>query len=272
MNTKIEVMDNFDFFQSNTNRNEIKQISTTENKQTKNVELTQRDFEIIQFIIEMKFSSVDEVFQKFFKVKLNSEPAKSQAWAKKRLQQLEKARFLKSMYSFSESTRLYVGTYKGYYALAQIKPLEFLVKPHLGFDQRVFSHDLQVLNCRLQLEESKSGLDWISERKLKSDPQVLKNLTQLYIPDGVYTSISGQKVAFELEIAIKAKSRYKDKIKKYINIIRSEKAEAKLFDRVHYVCAKDTLKSYLIKETRIYGAFFKIETLAEFLSTNGVLV
>ena len=272
MNTKIEVIDNFDFFKTQSNVNGFKQAVASENKQIKNVELTARDFEIIQFIIEMKFSSVDEVFRKFFKLKLNAELAKSQAWAKKRLQQLEKARFIKSVYSFSESTRFYVGTYLGYYALAQMKPLEFLVKPHSGFDQRVFNHDQQVLNCRLHLEESRSGSDWISERKLKSDPKALKNLTQLYIPDGVYTSTSGQKVAFELEIAMKAKSRYKDKIKKYINIIRSEKAEAKLFDRVHYVCAKDTLKSYLIKETRIYGAFFKIETLSEFLSTNGVLV
>ncbi len=271
MNTKIEVIDNFDFFKTQSNVNGFKQAVASENKQIKNVELTARDFEIIQFIIEMKFSSVDEVFRKFFKLKLNAELAKSQAWAKKRLQQLEKARFIKSVYSFSESTRFYVGTYLGYYALAQMKPLEFLVKPHLGFDQRVFNHDRQVLNCRLNLEESKSGSDWISERKLKSDPQVMKNLTALYIPDGLYTSVTGQKIAFELEIAIKSKSRYKDKIKKYVNIIRSEKNKSRLFDHVHYVCAKDTLKSHLMKETRIFGALFKIETIAEFLSSNEVL-
>ena len=35
---------------------------------SKNVILTSRDLEIIEFIIDMKFSSADEVFQKVFKV------------------------------------------------------------------------------------------------------------------------------------------------------------------------------------------------------------
>ncbi|MFZ3231713.1 MAG: hypothetical protein WA160_16010 [Pseudobdellovibrio sp.] len=265
MNVKIETNENFEFIQSKPEQIIEKQISLFETKKNISVELTERDFEIIQFIIEMKFASIDDIFKKFFKTKLNSETAKSSAWAKKRLFQLEKGRFIKSIYSFSESTRFYVGTFKGYYALSQIKSSEFLIKPNLGFDQRTFSHDRKVLNSRLRLEETKTGSDWQSERKLKSNALIMRGLTSVYIPDGLYLDISGNKVAFELEIAIKSKSRYKDKIKKYLTIMRFEKDEDKLFNKVHYVCEKETLKEYLIKETKIYGSFFKIETINEFM-------
>ena len=64
-------------------------------KSAKSVVLTDRDFEVLEFIMDMKFAGVDEVFEKFFKVTLSNEPAKSSLWAKKRLMQLEQGKFLK---------------------------------------------------------------------------------------------------------------------------------------------------------------------------------
>ena len=78
---------------------------TEKRTSAKNIVLTVRDFEILEFIMDMKFAGVEEVFEKFFKITLANESAKSSEWARKRLCQLEKANFLKSARSFSESTR-----------------------------------------------------------------------------------------------------------------------------------------------------------------------
>lgn len=231
---------------------------------TKNVILTSRDFEILEFILEMRFSGIEEVFEKFFKITQSSVQAKSMEWARKRLSQLEEAKFLKSVRSFSESTRYFTTTFKAYYALSNIKPEVLVCRPSLGFDIRTFYHDKAVLRSRIHLEQKHKVTLWVSDRKLKSAAELTNGLDRLYIPDAIYTSVSGEKVAFELEIAVKAKKRYQDKIKKYVSILRSTDVKHKIFDRVLFVCAKASVAEHLSKETKIYGELFEIQTFDEF--------
>lgn len=235
-------------------------------KSAKSVVLTDRDFEVLEFIMDMKFAGVDEVFEKFFKVTLSNEPAKSSLWAKKRLMQLEQGKFLKSVRPFSEPVRCFTTTFKAYYALTQYNPEKFVSKPTGGFDQRTFLHDRGVLRARLFLESLGKVNSWISDRKLKSSTELSGGLAVHYIPDAIYVDAVGVRVAFELEIAVKAKSRYQDKIKKYVQLMRSTNPQQKVFDRVQFVCAKDTVAKFLIKETRIYGDLFQILTIDEFQS------
>ncbi|WP_347359484.1 hypothetical protein [Bdellovibrio sp.] len=241
---------------------------TEKRTSAKNIVLTERDFEILEFIMDMKFAGVEEVFEKFFKITLTNESAKSSEWARKRLCQLEKANFLKSMRSFSESTRYYVTTFKAYYALSQFNPEKFVSKPSGGFDQRTFLHDRGVLRARLYLESLRKVNSWISDRKLKSSTELAGGLTVQYIPDAIYVTSASVRVAFELEIAVKAKSRYQDKIKKYVQLMRSTNMQHKVFDRVQFVCAKDTVAKFLLKETRIYGELFEVVTVEDFFFRN----
>lgn len=231
---------------------------------SKNVILTERDFEILEFIMDMKFSGVEEVFEKFFKVTQSNELAKSAEWARKRLFQLEQAKFLKSVRSFSESTRYYSTTFKAYYALANFKPETFVCKPSCGFDQRTFIHDRGVLKARLHLESIGAAKSWISDRKLRSSTDLTGSLATNYIPDAIYINSSDSRVAFELEIAVKAKARYQDKVRKYVQLVRSTNGASKIFDHVQVVCVKETVAKFLIKETRIYGDIFEILSVDEF--------
>lgn len=235
---------------------------------TKNVILTDRDFEILEFIMDMKFAGVNEVFEKFFKVTLSNENAKSSLWAKKRLMQLEQAKFLKSVRPFSESVRCFTTTFKAYYALTQYSPEKFVCKPTGGFDQRTFQHDRGVLQARLFLESLGKINSWGSDRKLKSSTELSGGLPVQYIPDAIYVDASGVKVAFELEIAVKAKSRYQDKIKKYVSLMRSANMQHRVFDRVQFVCAKDTVTKFLMKETRIYGELFQVTSVSAFYAAK----
>jgi hypothetical protein len=88
--------------------------STNRNPKTipkKNIILSERDYEILSFIFEMKFASLDQVYQKFFK---SFGPAGEEFgfyYGKKRLVQLEQCGFLKSTKEFFNSKRLFWPTY-----------------------------------------------------------------------------------------------------------------------------------------------------------------
>jgi hypothetical protein len=146
------------------------------------------------------------------------------------------------------------------------KPELFVTKPSGGFDQRTFHHDRGVLKARLFLESLGLVNSWLSDRKLKSSTELTGGLSTHYIPDAIYVGPCRARVAFELEIAVKAKSRYQDKVKKYVQLMRAPNPSQKIFDRVQFVCAKDTVAKFLIKETRIYGELFQVLSVEEFFS------
>lgn len=233
---------------------------------SKTVILTSRDLEIIEFIIDMKFASIEDVFEKFFKVKQNQTAAKSDLWARKRLLQLEQSKFLKGHKLHQEKSTFYTATFKAYYALSNVHPEKLLCKPIGGFDSRTYGHDKTVLKCRLALESQLNITNWISDRKLKSYPELTGGLSTNHVPDGIFTKSTGENVAFELEIARKAKSRYQDKIRKYLYILRSDNSAKRKFESVLFVCPKETVRDLLIKETKIYGKLFKVLSMQEFIT------
>lgn len=233
---------------------------------SKNVELTNRDLEIIEFIVEMKFAATEDVFEKFFKVTQSHTQAKSDLWARKRLLQLEQAKFLKAHKLHEERTTFYTPTYKAYYALTNIYPEKLFCKPALSIDTRTYGHDKTVLKCRLALESRFKITSWLSDRKLRSFPELTGGLSGVYVPDGIYTLPDGKSIAFELEIARKAKTRYAEKIDKYLSLLRSMDATKKKFECVVFVCAKESVRDQLVMETKIYGNIFRVLTMQEFIN------
>lgn len=231
---------------------------------SKNVNLTSRDLEIIEFIIDMKFASVEDVFQKFFKVTLKEESALSDLWAKKRLLQLEQGHFLRAKKIPMEKHLYYMATFKGYYTLTSVHPEKAFTKPVGGFDFRTFGHDKLVLKCRMDFEEHLKIQSWISDRKLKSSVELSGGLTSRQVPDAIYTTVSGERIAFELEISRKAKSRYSEKIRKYVQLLRNTEPSKKKFDLVQILCTQEPVYDLLIKETKIYGSFFKVQNPTQF--------
>lgn len=159
------------------------------------VELTERDLGVLEFILEMKFARVRDVFQKFFKTTLSAEEAKSEAWAKKRLHQLVQARFLRVTYSHLDSERYFTTTLKAYNALATTSPSRTMTKPARGFDHRTLLHDRLVIDFRLELELSLGEVHWISDRRLKSQAAADYGLNSANVPDGIYRMPNSDVVA-----------------------------------------------------------------------------
>ena len=125
--------------------------------------------------------------------------------------------------------------YSTHYALLNIFPEKAICKPVGGFDHRTFKHDQLVLKCRLDLERQQNITNWISDRRLKASAELSGGLTALQVPDAIYSTADGQKVAFEIEISRKEKSRYSSKITKYVSLVRQGEAKRK-FAKVLFVC------------------------------------
>ncbi|MFV3409701.1 replication-relaxation family protein [Bdellovibrio bacteriovorus] len=233
-------------------------------RKSNSVILTPRDIAILEFILDMKFASIEDIFEKFFKVTLAGEEAKSNEWAVRRLQQLSKAGYLKGVHSFSERTKFYLATIKAYQEVSRSKPEEEVLKPSRVIDHRTFDHDRLVLEARIMLENKQAASCWVSDKKLRSSTELSGGLTLSNVPDGIYKTETGQKVAFEIELSKKSPKEIISKIKRYVSMMRSENSKVRVFDRVVYVCAKKYSYDLLVKETKIYGDLFEVMTFAGF--------
>ena len=73
-----------------------------------NFKITEREQEILRFILEMKFASVDQIYEKFFQL----EDSKSSRYAYERVQKLVKAGFLVAQKIHTEDKTYYLITLK----------------------------------------------------------------------------------------------------------------------------------------------------------------
>ncbi|MDZ4660034.1 MAG: hypothetical protein SGJ18_00300 [Pseudomonadota bacterium] len=175
------------------------------------IAVTSRDVEVLSFILEMKFVSVDEIHQKFFKITRSGRKSVSVLWARKRLLQLEKAGFLLRLRTFSEIRRYYAVSDAGFAVVSAIEPFRFYCRPVRETDFFTFDHDRQVLISRMVIESQNLGVCWISEKHLSENNEYQEQFSKELRPDGLYILSDGKKIAFEFEIAAKAKARYREK-------------------------------------------------------------
>jgi hypothetical protein len=229
--------------------------------------LRDRDFELLRFINDMKFAPVDELFRLFFERTYKKGPAKSDLWAKERLEHLRREGFLKKVRTFYEMQSYYLVTEKGVNTLRG----HFLDEEIPNFveeiDARYYRHDLNILKCRVAFEVSGRARDWECERRIRS--RVLSDVVAQYptyrerelrqgaieaarflIPDGIYTNKQGERIAFEFEENIKEPERYAAKLEGFLKMIQRPKAD---FKRVLFVASKVNVYLILEKLTRPYA-------------------
>ena len=236
----------------------------------KRFRLTSRDLDILEFILEMKFSTIEDIHFKFFKVTRFGLESNSLTWSKQRIQKLIKCEFLQFLTSICAKPLLVI-TQKGYLYLRNSRVDKNYCRPMYEVDGRTYDHDQRVIKNRLAMESKGISKDWISERQLSEVEEVKKLLPTEFRPDGLYLDSQGQKVAFELEISRKSKERYQQKIKRYIQVIMESQGSQKIFDSVHYVCEKHNILELLKSEAAIFQTLFRFSLESEILSEAGGL-
>ena len=189
-------------------------MKTKEKNKTKKVILQDRDYEVMKYILEQKFLSREQITNWFYK---------SQGISKVRLWKLMFSGYLKKEPTALSSKDHFLITGLGLRALAERGVNG--IRPASSIDIRFYSHDRTVTDMRLLFENIGLARDWKSERVLKAEIGSLKK-----VPDGMFLSPAGKRIAFELELAPKENSRYKKILAGYQDV-----------DRVFYVVRGEAL-------------------------------
>ena len=229
------------------------------------VRLQKRDYEIFKFLLDMKFSDIEGLHEKFFKDQSMSSP--HLGGARTRVLSLYKAGYLNHRFAPNGTSRkYYMATLKAYRALVGHVDGEIVSKPHLVSDA-TFSHDELVLKSRLVLEGAGRASNWRSEKLLKAemaDRSIV--IEREFMPDGVFTSKHGYPCAFELELSPKTKKRYRRKILRFIDVMEDPQG---LFDYCLFVVKTPFTYNTLKELTTPYGNRFQVEWVHKLLPIRG---
>ncbi len=217
--------------------------------------LTERDLEILGFLLEMKFATVKDLQRKFFRKRKDGNQSTSEWYTRERMRLLFKHRLVNSVRFRFTDYKYFVATKSAFDILeGQLKSDGCYTKPLRKVDIRTFEHDSLVMKLRLLLEETEEIRNWQSERSLKRQ-LFAENLHLIrdYIPDGIYENQHGERVAFELELTMKSKEKYRQKLAKYHKIVQGRELNPQLsFDRVRFICGSPGILEALKRESRIY--------------------
>lgn len=207
--------------------------------------LTDRDEMIFRFLMDQKFASLETLFFKFFDHRASpKEPLPHNLYvARQRLGILKRAGLIQTKRVYTEGRSLYLLTLSSWKILRARDPVATYAKPMLEVDFRNFDHDTRVNYCRVALERAGKVRGWISERRLRMHgfkiPGVDTKLPEAIIPDGIFLTLKGERIALEVEASIRMKNRFEKKIREYSYLIM-EKPEP-LIHRVLFVAADDVV-------------------------------
>jgi hypothetical protein len=122
----------------------------------------------------------------------------------------------------------------------------------------------------MEYERRYGDVAWISDRRLKQGISETLGIFGTDVPDAVVKLSEVGPVALELEIATKSRVRYREKVTRYVRLIRESRAKPDGIKKVIYVCQRKPVFEILRDETRIYGGLFEIHLLEPLSAAKGV--
>lgn len=224
--------------------------------------LVDRDYEVIKFIYDMKFSCTNDVFGAFF----DDGKVKNNRYCYNRLKKMEAEGFIKSNTVSTFNTRWYIIAGKGLSLLRERFTDDLYPKKAADkIDTRYFEHDRTVALCRIALEHKGLAKNWVSEKSIAysiltktgeyQSKYMFQNLRQSSIPDGLFETKKGEKVAFELEFSRKSNRALMQKLN---NLHQETKSKNAIFNRVLVITNGDKIYNLVTKTAKDLGASFKV--------------
>ncbi len=212
--------------------------------------LTPREIELLEFILDQKFASLDALYVRFY----HAESSKSSRYAYHRLQLLSKHGFLRAKRVYTEPGSVYLATPLAHSTVQSLRADRTVSWPSEEIDLRTFEHDKRVTLCRVQREKNRELKDWLSERRLKQEWSTANGyrLAREYMPDAIFTNRAGGRVAFELELAPKTRERYAKKVSRFMEVMKSPDGA---FTRTLFIACSEPVYQMLLSVTRPYQEF-----------------
>jgi hypothetical protein len=238
-------------------------------KKSAGFRLTERDIELLGFLLDQKFASLEQVYFRFFDVrqKVSDELPQNLFVTRQRLQVLRRAGLVTTEKVFSESKSLYLLTTLGFQIFRARRPHDAFSSPAKDVDFRNYDHDTKVNDCRIAIERTGKVMKWLPERRLRAQGFESEfswsELPKELVPDGIFISKkNGDRIAFEIETTPRKKSRYEEKRDGFLSVMTGK---SPLLHRVIWVGFTDRVFSDL---TSVAGkhAQFSVESYSHFLS------
>jgi len=242
--------------------------SVGKKKQSSNFRLTDRDVELFGFLLDQKFASLEQIYFRYFDVRQAvTDPLPSKLFVtRQRLQILKRAGLVASQKVFSESKSLYLLTPLGFQIFRGRRPHDAFTAPVREVDFRNYEHDTKVNDCRIAIEKTGKVMKWLPERRLRSQgfesEFSFHELPKELVPDGVFISSKGERIAFEIETTPRKKSRYEDKLDGFLSVMGGKNP---LIHRVFWVGFTERIYSDL-KSVAGQHRQIKVESYSHFLS------
>lgn len=230
--------------------------------------LTDRDFDLFGFLLDQKFASLEQIyFYRFDKRKSVTDPLPENFWVtRQRLQKLCAHGFIEPVRVYTESKSLYILTHFGFTTFQSMRPNDAYALPAKGVDFRSYEHDTRVNDCRIAIEKTGKVMKWLPERRIRmkgfESEFSWHELPKEIVPDGVFISSKGERIAFELEATPRKKSRYKEKREAYESVMSGG---SPLIHRVFWVGFTDRVYGDLKDITRGSKDFY-VESYSHFLA------
>lgn len=228
--------------------------STAARDERHRLRLTARDYEILRFIYEQKFATLEALYLRFFDGRGKpSDPLPPGFFvARQRLSRLRRAGLLITERVYTDPKAVYLISQAGLRTLAAKMPNAVFAKALTGVDFRCFEHDMKVTIVRVGLARFGKGVKWYPERRVRSEGYSIEaggrmhTLPETLIPDGIMVSSKGERVAIELEASIRRRSRFQFKIEEYERVMAGD---APVIEKVLFVVTNKTLFNELKRLT-----------------------
>jgi hypothetical protein len=252
-----------------------KTLLTAKPKKKLSFRLTERDVDILGFLLDQKFGSLEQLYFRFFDARQNvSDPLPpSLQVTRQRLSLLRQAGLISTVRVYSEAKSLYLLTNQGSQVFQGKRPLDAFTSPMKSVDFRNFEHDTKVNDCRVAIERTGKVMKWLPERRLRmkgfESEYSWSSLPKEIVPDGIFISSKGERIAFEIETSPRSKRRYELKRDEFLSVMGGP---SPLIHRVIWVGSVERILSDL-RETVQGRKEFVVESYGHFLSKlwpNGI--
>ena len=182
-----------------------------------NIQITERDVRILQFINEFGFCEIRHIEKEFH--------------IKKRLCYTLMNRLVRA--SLVAHQRIYHQKH-GIYFVTKLGAAHTDLSPLNGIPHNHYNHHLMVIDVYQKIKQHYSEMTWVSERNLISEKFNKGVAAKGHIADGMLL-LPNKKIAIEIELTLKGKVRIETILRNY----------AKEFDinEIWYYCLPKTLKA-----------------------------
>lgn len=223
------------------------------------VRLQPRDYEILRFILEQKFVSLESIYFRFFDVRAGDEVLlpKNLWTTRQRLAKLRSVLLIKTEKVLSSGKAHFLITPLGYKVLREKDDEVFHIKPTKRIDFSLYEHDLKLTMLRAFLEKKGKSNLWRSEKWLRGSvfegEGYRHRFSKELIPDAVFYNARDERVALEVELSRKGQRRLIEKVERYNYLLKegwcSQKREDRpaVLDKVWIVVTKPLVKTAYLK-------------------------